>query len=163
MKKGLVKLRPLLNQPPCVVGDATREPVNMQAVRIIRKASWIEKPMPVDPDLSDRKVVLQFLKERAELKSQIIALEDQVYAERQNYRKAIAHFAAEKSKMSAAELEILWGKQTVKQLSDEIDRIQQLRFEMLNGPDFSLKFDIILKRIQDSITAAIANRPKSIQ
>lgn len=51
--KPLVSLKDFIpkHKPPRVVGgDPVREPINMQAALITRKATWIEKPLPPEPE-----------------------------------------------------------------------------------------------------------------
>lgn len=43
---GLLRVKDVMPKAPRVVGEPTRDPVNMQAALITRKAAWIYQPLP---------------------------------------------------------------------------------------------------------------------
>lgn len=153
--RGLVKVK--FPKTPKIENDPVRRPVNRQAAFIVRPARDEFRPMPSDPDLTDRKVVMEYLKERKGLIEKLSYYKRQMEIDRAKLKKAIEEMERDHKPREVKQFEAL-EKLTTEALEKEIDEVQKCRDENLSSPDCVLKIDFLLRKVQDRIRDIISKR-----
>lgn len=171
LRKSLAKCSPLIKEGPI------RSPVNKQAALIIRKAPEQFKPMPSDPDLADRKVVVAYLKERNTFMAETDALKLMVRSLRkdsQSCHEKIKELKGIIEEMKASGKPITVELETEpsipreiqalgdKELITAIEEIAEARRHLIDTPKWSWRVDSCLKRSQEACAAELQRRTKAL-
>lgn len=179
MSKGLVKVKLALPDASKILPDGLgAKPVNKQAAKLLFKSDWIYKPMPVDPDLEDRKVVQQYLKERLHFMEEITALKAAKQALIDQSKKLHSQIRELKVNLERAKtgekvevpagsdengsslLHLKIQKMTTEELAQGIRATREFLSQFIDAKNFSLRGYVVLRDLIAAMTDELNKRPK---